>query len=145
MLDKPNYLGAAILDLSKILMYDFWYNYAKPTWGDRVRLIMTDTDSLFVGIETDDVDADVLKRGDHLKYFDHSNYKEDHPMSEEKKAKGVRGYVVKGGIAFDDYVNCMKDPGKRHMVERNGLRSYHQTMYCLCYHQTMYRLCNIRL
>jgi hypothetical protein len=80
MLDKPIYLGAAILDLSKIVMYDFWYNYAKPTWSDRVRLIMTDTDSLFVHIETDDVDADILKRGDHLKYFDHSNYKEDHPI-----------------------------------------------------------------
>ena len=168
MLDKPIYLGAAILDLSKIVMYDFWYSYAKPTWSDKVKLIMTDTDSLFVHIETDDVDADILKRGDHLKYFDHSNYKEDHPMyfsdnkmklgfmknetggkeisdacairakmyafrmsdgSEEKKAKGVRGYVVKGGLTFDDYVDCMKDPGKRHMVEMNGLRSYHQTMY----------------
>jgi hypothetical protein len=72
MLDKPIYLGAAILDLSKIVMYDFWYNYIKPTWGDRVKLIMTDTDSLFVHIETDDVDVDILKRGDHLKYFDHS-------------------------------------------------------------------------
>jgi hypothetical protein len=49
--------------------------------------------------------------------------------SGEKKAKGVRGYVVKGGLTFEDYVNCMKDPGKRHMVEMNGLRSYHQTMY----------------
>jgi hypothetical protein len=36
---------------------------------------------------------------------------------------------VKGGLSFDDYVNCMKDPGKRHMMEMNGFRSYHQTMY----------------
>jgi hypothetical protein len=163
MLDKPIYLGAVILDLSKIVMYDFWYNYIKPTWGDRVKLIMTDTDSLFVHIETDDVDVDILKRGDHLKYFDHSNYKEDcdnkmelgfmknetggkeisdacairakmyafrmSDGSDEKKTKGVRGYVVKSELTFDDYVNCMKDPGKRHMVEMNGLRSYHQTMY----------------
>jgi hypothetical protein len=168
LLDKPIYLGAAILDLSKIVMYEFWYNYVKPTWGSKVRLVMTDTDSLFVHIETEDVDADLFKRGDHLEYFDHSNYNEDRPMyfhdnkmelgfmknetggkeisdacairakmyayrmcngSEEKKAKGVRGYVVKGGLTFDDYVNCTKDTGKRHMVEMNGLRSYHQTMY----------------
>ena len=168
MLDKPIYLGAAILDLSKIEIYDFWYNYAKPTWDNKVRLVMTDTDSLFVHIRTDYVDADILKRGDHLKYFDHSNYDENHPMyfsnnkmklgfmknetggeeisdacairakmyafrmsdgSEKKKAKGVRGYIVKGGLTFDDYVNCMNDPGKKHMVKMNGLRSYHQTMY----------------
>jgi hypothetical protein len=47
---------------------------------DKVRLIMTDTDSLFVHIRTDDVDADILKSGDRLKYFDHSNYDENHPM-----------------------------------------------------------------
>jgi hypothetical protein len=46
-LDKPIYLGAAISDLSMIVMYDLWYNYAKPTLGDKVRLVMTDTDSLF--------------------------------------------------------------------------------------------------
>ena len=80
MLDKPIYLGDAILDLSKIVMYDVLYNYAKPTWSDKVKLIMTDTDSLFIHIETHDVDVDILKRGDHLKYFEHSNYKEDHPM-----------------------------------------------------------------
>jgi hypothetical protein len=42
--------------------------------------MMTDTDSLFNHIKTDDVDADILKRGDHMKYFDHSNYPPEHPM-----------------------------------------------------------------
>ena len=47
---KPTYLGAAILDLAKVLMHRFWYDYVKPTWSDRAKLIMTDTDS-WIGLE----------------------------------------------------------------------------------------------
>ena len=69
-MDKPIYLGAAILDLSKVLMYGFWYDYVKPTWGENARLIMTDTDSLLMEIETEDFYEDIRNRGDHMEYFD---------------------------------------------------------------------------
>ena len=46
-INKPIYLGQAVLDLSKTLMFEFWYDYLKPTYGDKIRLCYTDTDKWF--------------------------------------------------------------------------------------------------
>ena len=54
-LNKPSYVGVAVLDYSKLLMYQYHYNVFKKLYGDKVRLLMTDTDSLFYEIKTDDV------------------------------------------------------------------------------------------
>ena len=51
---KPLYLGMSILDISKILMYEFWYAYIRPIYGDRKNLFYTDTDSFVIYIKTKD-------------------------------------------------------------------------------------------
>ncbi|RGB38846.1 hypothetical protein C1646_755162 [Rhizophagus diaphanus] len=76
-LNKPIYVGAAILDLSKYYMYDFWYNHIKRKYGKRARLCYTDTDSFIIEIETENIYDDMVEDAD---LYDFSDYPEDHPL-----------------------------------------------------------------
>ena len=51
---KRLYLGMSILDISKTLMYKFWYDYIEPKYGNKVKLCYTDTDSFIINIKTED-------------------------------------------------------------------------------------------
>ena len=76
-MNKPVYLGMCILDLSKIIMFDFHYNYIKPKYGNKAKLLFTDTDSFLYEIQTEDFYKDIS--GDVKDRFDTSNYPEGHP------------------------------------------------------------------
>ena len=67
---KPIYLGQAILDISKTLMYEFWYDYIKPKYEDKVRLCYMDTHSFVINIKTEDFYKDIAN--DVEKSFDTS-------------------------------------------------------------------------
>ena len=56
---KPLYLGMSILDISKILIYEFWYDYINPKNGDRAKLCYTDTDSFIIYVRTKDFFEDI--------------------------------------------------------------------------------------
>ena len=89
-MNKPIYLGQAVLDLSKTLMFEFWYDYLKPMYGDKIRLCYTDTDSFIIHIKTDDFYKDVSADVD--KWFDTSNFnKNDNRSLELGKNKKVLG------------------------------------------------------
>ena len=70
-MNKPVYLVLSILEISKILMYEFWYNYMKPKYGDNVNLCCMDTDSFIMHIKTEDFYKDIVN--DVEKRFDTSN------------------------------------------------------------------------
>ena len=75
--NKPVYLGMSILDLSKSLMHDFHYNYIKTKYGDKAKLLFTDTDSLAYEITIKDFYKDINPEIE--KRFDTSDYSTNHP------------------------------------------------------------------
>ena len=75
--NKPVYLGMCILDLSKTIMYEFHYNYIKKKYGDKTKLLFTDTDSLMYEIKTEDFYKDISE--DVKNRFDTSDYPPNHP------------------------------------------------------------------
>ena len=71
-MNKPIYLGQAILDISKTLMYEFWYDYIKPKYGDNARLCYMDTDSFIMHMKTEDFYKHISN--DVNKWFDTSDF-----------------------------------------------------------------------
>lgn len=78
-LDKPVMVGASILELSKLHMYEFYHLKLKPKFKDNIHLLMTDTDSLVLEIKTENFYND-LKKFNLLDEFDFSKYPKDHPQ-----------------------------------------------------------------
>ena len=103
--NKPVYLGMCILDLSKTLMYDFYYNYIKQKYGDKAKLLFTDTDSMMYEIQTEDFYKDISADVKHR--FDTSDYPLDHssgiPSGLNKKVLGMFKDEVKGKV-MDEFV-----------------------------------------
>ena len=87
-MNKPIYLGLSILEISKIFMYEFWYDYMKPKYGNNVKLCYMDTDSFIMSIKTEDFYNDIAN--DVEKRFDTSNYEVDRPLPTGKNKKVIR-------------------------------------------------------
>ena len=84
-MNKPVYLGFSILEISKTLMYEFWYDYMKPKYGDNVKLCYMDTDSFIMHIKTEDFYKDIAD--DVEKRFNTPNYECDRPLPTGKNKK----------------------------------------------------------
>ena len=106
-INNPIYLGQAVLDRSKTLMFEFWYDYLKPMYGDKIRLCYTDTDSFIIHIKTDDFYKDISADVD--KWFDISNFNKNvnRPLEigKNKKVLGkfkdeIRGKIMTKFVAL---------------------------------------------
>ena len=77
-MNKPIYLGLSILEISKILMHGFWYDYMKPKYNDNIKLCYMDTDSFVMNIKTEDFYKDTANNVE--KRFDTSNHEVNRPL-----------------------------------------------------------------
>ena len=100
-MNKPIYLGLSILEIRKMLMYEFWYDYMKPKYGNDVKLCYMDTDSFIMNIKTNDFYEDITN--DVENRFDTSNYEVNRPlpMGKNKKAIGLMKDELGGKIIME--------------------------------------------
>ena len=84
VLNRPIYVRFSILEMSKVLMYDFHYNHIKCRYGRKAELLFTDTDSLCYNIFTEDLYNDMEQNKDK---FDFSEYPSDHFLHDRTKKK----------------------------------------------------------
>ena len=101
-MNKPLYLGLSILDLSKIAMHKFWYDYVNPKYGENEKLCYMDTESSIVHVKTDDIYKDIAE--DVETRFDASNFETDRPLP--KGTKNVIGLMKDelGGQIMKEFV-----------------------------------------
>ena len=85
---QPIYCGMVILDLAKYFMYNYFYKHLKKSYGDKLTLMATDTDSFMYYVETNDIYKDMLHN---LYLYDTSNYPKESPLYslERKKQMGT--------------------------------------------------------
>ena len=133
LMNKPVYLGLSILELSKMLMYESWYDYVKPKYDEETKLCYMDTHSFIVYRKTGDIYKDIvedvetrplpkekykkligLMKGQvsgkiMTKHFglrvNTYRYLIDN-VSEDKKAKFTLNCVIKRELKFKNYKNC---------------------------------------
>lgn len=167
MMNKPIAIGLAILDISKVVMYDFHYNFMKPKYGENVSLAYTDTDSFIYHVKTECFYSDMKQ---YIEKYDTSDYAPDNiynmplvnkkipglfkdelngvpitkfvglrskmycvqtgRIDKMKKAKGVKKYVLKKEISFDDYLYCLLSK-EEIKSEQNTFRTKLHNMYTI--------------
>ena len=104
-MDKPIAVEQAILDISKTLMYEFWYDYLKPKYQDNIKLCYMDTDSFILQIQADDFFKDI--NIDVNKWFDTSNYdkNDNRPLEIGKNEKVIGKFKDElGGKILTEFV-----------------------------------------
>ena len=100
-MNKPVYMCLSILDLSKTVMYEFWYDYVKPKYGENAKLCYMDTDSFIVHVKTDDIYKDIAE--DVETRFDTSNFEIDKPEINRQKVIGLMKDEL-GGQIMEEFV-----------------------------------------
>ena len=151
---KRLYLGMPVLDVSEILMYEFWYGSIKTKYGDRARFCYADTDSFVIYIKTKDFYKDISD--DVERWFDTSNYdkndKRPLPIGKNKKVPGLfkdelGGKIITEVVALrpktyaylmDDGSNHKKAKGTKKCIIKQKLM-FENYKDCVFNNKTVYR------
>ena len=90
-LNKPIYIGMAILDLSKLHMYKFYYDVLKIKYEDKIKMVYTDTDSYVLHVETEDLYEDFKELKEYMDFSDYDKNHKNYDVSNKKKVGLFQG------------------------------------------------------
>lgn len=129
LMDKPISIGMAILDVSKVVMYEYYYNFLKLKYGENVCLAYTDTDSFVLHVKTDDFYADMKQN---LERYDTSDYPEDNIFQMPRVNKKVPGLfkdelkseIITGFVGLRSKMYCVKTATEDKMKKAKGVKKY---------------------
>ena len=135
-MNKLIYLELSILEISKTIMYECWYDYVKSKYGNKVKLCYKDTDSLVMNIKTNDFYKDIAE--DVQERFDTTNYSFDRPLPKgrHKKVIGLMKDELGGGTitefvalrpktysyTTDEFIELKKTKGTKKCVVKKMLK-----------------------
>ena len=95
LMNKPVYLGLSVLDLSKTVVYEFWYDYLKPKWKHEK----------VIGLMKDELEGQIMKEFIGFRAKTCSYLKENN--DENKKGKGTKKHIIKRNLKCQNYKNCL--------------------------------------
>ena len=87
LMNRPIYIGFCVLELSKLLMYQFHYGYVKEKYSNRAQLLFTDIDSLCYHIQTENIYDDMKEDSDHFDFSDYPPGEDGHFLHSNKNKK----------------------------------------------------------
>ena len=141
-MNKPNkliFLGMSILDISKTIMYKFWYDYFKPKYGDEAKLCYTDTDSFIIHIITEVFFEDISK--DVESWYDTSNCDENDrrllPIGKNKKVIGLLKDEL-GGRIMKEFCTLRAKTYSYLMDEDSEIKKSKETKKCVIKQELMF-------
>ena len=126
LMNKRVYLGLSILNSSKTAIYEFWYDYIKPKYGEKVKLCYVDTGCFIVHVKTEDIYKDIAE--DVETRFDTSNVEIDRPLPMGKNEK-VIGLIWLRAKTYS-YLKDNSDEDKKaketkkHVIKKLKLKDY---------------------
>ena len=126
-MNKPIYLGLSILDISKITMYEFWYDFIKSKYANSAKLCYMDTDSFIINIKTEDFYKDISENV--MERFDSSIYIYDRPLpiNVNKKVVGLMkdelgGDIITEFVALRPKANSYKTEDNVELKKAKGTK-----------------------
>ena len=137
-LNKPAYIGMCILESSKVLMYEFHYDYIKNNYGNNSRLLFTETDSLMYEIKTEDVYQGFSNDKEMFAFSNYSNkliyYDNSNTLVVGKMKDGIAGVAIEEFVGLKPKIySYLVDDNSEHKkakgVNRNVVATISQSRY----------------